>query len=369
MSWQQLYVQNCQENGVAPRPELDTDDDSQLENVSLPGNTPNNFGNKLVDEDVAALCIPLSTTSVVSTLDLSFNKIGDHGAIALAEALRSNSSLIALNLSFNDIGALGARALADAAMLNLTLLSLILRGNDIEDEGANALGMMLRGNNSLQVLDVARTGCSTKSLVCILQAVSNHPALVELHIDRPLLPGVHDVACVVSHLTLCLSKNSVLRHIGMGYMPFCDEDVQALLPAWVQNTSLQSVLLRGNRLSALGGLHIAKLLARRHDISLVDLEGNRIDNDGAVNIANAIRHCTSLETLLLASNNIGEKGLTAIADSVPLCPSLQTLTLWGNRWGPVAAQRYHKLPVGRTSVMNLDFTTQVVDGVVHVVLK
>jgi len=335
--------------------------------VDIPGNTPENFGKKVDDTEAQALCIALSATTSVNSVDLSYNNIGNAGAIALAELLRNNNTIQSLSLSYNNIGPLGARALADSLLLSMSLQSMSLQGNDLDDEGGVALAVMLRGNNCLTALDLSRTGISTRSLVSILQAIASHPTLAALSLDRPLLPGVHDVTCVVNHLSLALQRNATLRHLSLGYFGLEDDHIATLLPHLVANMSLQSILLRGNRLSSTGGLHVAKLLARRHDIVEVDLEGNHIDNDGAASISAAVRHSTTLHTLLLASNNIGEKGLIAVADCIPLCPSLMNITLWGNRWSPQAAARFAQLPRSRLAMMAIDITTQTVDGVTNCV--
>ena len=79
--------------------------------------------------------------------------MGAPGAQAFAEALRGNTTLQALNLGNNEIRTEGAQAVAEALRGNTTLQTLDLQWNDeIGKRTERAIGRTLRGNTALRNL-------------------------------------------------------------------------------------------------------------------------------------------------------------------------------------------------------------------------
>eukprot|EP01094_Clydonella_sp_ATCC50884_P028415 TRINITY_DN8513_c0_g1_i5.p1 TRINITY_DN8513_c0_g1~~TRINITY_DN8513_c0_g1_i5.p1 ORF type:complete len:225 (-),score=34.85 TRINITY_DN8513_c0_g1_i5:251-925(-) len=83
------------------------------------------------------------------------NAIGDEGARLLADALRGNTTLERLNLQFTRLGDEGTRVLADALRGNTVLTRLWLGKNKIGDKGAERLFDGLKGNTTLKFLDIS----------------------------------------------------------------------------------------------------------------------------------------------------------------------------------------------------------------------
>jgi hypothetical protein len=106
------------------------------------------------DSSAADLAKSLRVNSVLTTLHLGENNICDIGARALAKALESNTAIVRLHLNSNTIGDQGAAYFAGSLQVNSTLQTLILHKNRIGNSGAKRLAATLRRNNILATLNL-----------------------------------------------------------------------------------------------------------------------------------------------------------------------------------------------------------------------
>lgn len=103
-------------------------------------------------------CDALVAGTALRALSLATNAgIKDAGAVALGESLRGNTSLQVLDLTKCGITAVGAKALVGATT-GATVTKLVLSSNPLKDDGAVGLGALLRGNTSLKELHVEYCG-------------------------------------------------------------------------------------------------------------------------------------------------------------------------------------------------------------------
>lgn len=129
----------------------------------------------------------------LKSLVLDRNRFGDEGAVHLAEGLRSNKSLERLIISSNNIGPLGITAVANSIAQHLQLRTVFMGDHHIrpryrsEREPSNCIGVagalaivdMLRRNPRLQVLSVTHYLLHDDEMICIAEAVAEHPALLD----------------------------------------------------------------------------------------------------------------------------------------------------------------------------------------------
>ena len=116
-------------------------------------------------------------------LDLSDNdKIRDEGVTALALALKGNTTLEVLDLGSNKISDEGATALAIAIKGNTTLHTLSLDKNQISDKGATALAYAMPGNRTLQRLYLHYNQISDEGATALAQAMKGNTTLRVLNL-------------------------------------------------------------------------------------------------------------------------------------------------------------------------------------------
>jgi len=150
-------------------------------------------------------------------LDLTYNKLGPNGVATLAGALlqgHRNRTLIKLNLGLNRIGSTGALYLGSLLRYSSTLQELVLSRNNLgtELDGIRefALGLqessgclrkldlswnsltddhaivladiLLRGNSTLQSLNLSSNAIGNRGMIAIAQALPSDSALEELDV-------------------------------------------------------------------------------------------------------------------------------------------------------------------------------------------
>lgn len=92
----------------------------------------------------------------------------------------------------------------------------------------------------------------------------------------------------------------------------------------IEDTPLQHLSLRNNRITAKGCLALGKALGdlktQNRNLTALNLSYNRIDDEGAKHLAQGLRMNRSLMTLSLASNQIGDEGCLAVVGSLEKFP-------------------------------------------------
>ena len=374
--WSLAYATACSEKGILPRLEYQEAGDD-LNSLILNGNCPERFGCRVNDIEAAVLSNVLSTTDTIVELDVSYSEVTDEGAEHIANMLASNKSLQHLSLAYNNINYGGWRSIAIALMKNTTLQSLNISGNaltgdddpsksDLREVGGIAIGVLLRENKTLSSLNFASCGLGVCSIVGIAQALLDHPSVTSLNISSPHLPTFQERSSAVQHLSEMLRKNNVIVELNMTRFHLHDDQLAMMLPALVFNDGLRSILLAGNKLSQDGGVEVSKLLARRHDISVVDLSSNSIESVGASAIAATIRANQGIGCLNLSFCNIGENGLISIIEALLSNRSITTLLLWGNNWTPKAVNAFYENRSRLEDLAYFDCELHITDGIPQV---
>ncbi|CAM9880866.1 unnamed protein product [Ectocarpus sp. 4 AP-2014] len=175
-------------------------------------------GNLIDDDLMRMLMTGLIRNSTITYLDVSHNKITNHGARLLSKLLGENSVLTTLNLADNQIHAEGGRYIGRALRGNTSLVTLNLRLNRLTDEGGRMLIEGLHDNPTLACLNlsansIAREACSSLSMV----------------LRKP---------------------GKVLATLDLSCNELQDDDIRLLCVALERNSSLTSIDLRMNDVSA-----------------------------------------------------------------------------------------------------------------------
>ena len=161
--------------------------DCSIERLYLGGN-----GFDAADAQLFANLIRKNQT--LKALMLSVNHFADAGAIEIANALSQNTTLQNLGLASNSIGPDGIAAVADATRNHPQLRHLDLgyapstkvlgaSANRLGDAGSDAIAGLLRQNNVLQRISLAKTDMSPEQTQLICNAVLQNNSLIDLTMD------------------------------------------------------------------------------------------------------------------------------------------------------------------------------------------
>lgn len=242
---------------------------------------------KLTTEELLRLHVTLSSSSSLTTIDLTDSSIGDEGARLVASACKQHACITALGLS----------------------------GNLIGDNGAEALATMLRANRRVQSL--------------FLRSNSIGPAGIA-HLSKALGP---DGNATLTKLNL---KNN---QVGAG-------GAAELGSMLVHNRSLLDLNLCSNALGPDGASALAAALSGEGGAALSDLDlgCNELGPKGASHLAQVLPSNRRLERLNLRWNNIGDGGMEAlIQGGLEKNQTLKELQLFGNGLSAEATQKMQTL--------------------------
>ena len=259
--------------------------------------------NRLKHDAGMGLAKMLETNSTLEVLDLSDNAIGEEAGIAIMEALRHNHSVHTLKFERNLLGPGAGKELAHCLRRNQILREVYCGFNsmgpkrfwkdaEVEEfvEGSgNDLGMSLRHNKTLTVLDLEgnRLGAGTGD--AFAQMMRKNATLLQLNLatNEILVDGGRYIA------------NSISKNKSITYLNLAD-----------------------NQLGPKAGMAFARSLKDNHHLAHLDLNTNKLGYKAGQAFAIALMHNTSLIAINLNNNdfgpNVGKKWATALQRNVGL---------------------------------------------------
>jgi Ran GTPase-activating protein (RanGAP) involved in mRNA processing and transport len=259
--------------------------------------------NRLKHDAGIAIANMLETNATLRVLDLSDNAIDDDAGVAIMEALRHNHSVTNLGFNRNLLGPAAGKELAHCLKRNQVLMEVHCGFNsmgakrfwkdaEVEEfvEGAgHELGMSLRHNKSLTVLDLEGNRLGADTGDAFAQMMRKNTTLLQLNLgtNEILVEGGRHLA------------NSVSKNKGITYLN-----------------------LRDNQLGPKAGMAFARSLKDNHVLAHLDLRTNKLGYKAGQAFAIAMMHNTSLISINLENNdfgpNVGKKWATAIQRNVGL---------------------------------------------------
>ncbi|RLN75313.1 hypothetical protein BBJ28_00023935 [Nothophytophthora sp. Chile5] len=183
-----------------------------LENTQVSLKSLNLGNNQLGDQAVKLLMQCLLNRCTLEHLDLRRNQIF-HAAVSIGELLRITTPLKSLNLSWNNIRGEPAQHLARCMMENLTLSHLDLSDNTLGNNGnADAeLGACLATNKSLRHLDISSNHVQAKSVLVYVDGLQHNTALETLVIRGNPIGAI--------------GAEAILRAVASGSVSTCQLDL------------------------------------------------------------------------------------------------------------------------------------------------
>jgi len=147
----------------------------------------------ITSEDLAGLSNLLKDNSMAATeLNLRNNNIGETEVKVLLAGLEKNTLLEVLDLGSNKLGNEGVKLVADYLGANKKLMALDICRNGINDDGMKNIADALVRNSSLTALNLSGNFITIKTAEIIVNAILNHPKLVNLAIEIDCEEGEFD---------------------------------------------------------------------------------------------------------------------------------------------------------------------------------
>jgi Ran GTPase-activating protein (RanGAP) involved in mRNA processing and transport len=276
---------------------------------------------------------------------------------ALLLALSRNTSVTEL-ITYNQSIRWASVAFRELLTRTKTLQKLEISGPGCEafhEVQTAAITSGFANNTSLR--DLKFVEWRAADLAPVLTALQNHPALQKIHLEYhpdfsdniPSLSGLEvllrsqdskvkelilekvDTHTVGLHPVLReLGRNTTVTNLTIGDSVLGRDSVQQLKAVVRQNTALQHLILRGNRLRNAGLAEIAPVLYRNTSIKSLDLSHNSLDDiESASLLRQLIRRNKTITSLCLAGNAFGRNAAAArdILESMCSNTALQQLDL------------------------------------------
>ena len=215
------------------------------------------------------------------------------------------------NKSIREIKFLGADLLAGEmfTMLgpffnnNHNLTSISVRNCVWGDEGGRLFALALGScctNKSLRKVDLESSNVAEEGMVDIVTALSMHPHLKHLDLNRNHLRKNGCVALA----TLLRCSATELEHLYLSRNDIGDEGIEALVPALTNCNHLKELYLIGNpSITTKGWQSLATMLeAPNSNLQELYISQNNIDDEAAATFANALANNQTLHTLHLDHN-------------------------------------------------------------------
>ena len=177
---------------------------------------------------------------------LGTNALGDAGAQQIADALARGLDVHTLYLGCNGLSSSGVAALARGVSSSTAVRALWLKRNPIGEGGLRALLEALPASR-LRTLDLTNCELGDEGVASLCAALLEAPAQIEhLFVGGNGLSNAGPLAALLAH------PNCGLHTLFVGASRLGDEGLRALAPSLAKNTSLRSLDLGSNDLSAAG---------------------------------------------------------------------------------------------------------------------
>ena len=305
-------------------------------------------GKKLCDD----LCRELSasTTDVESlTIDGALHELGEAQLVSMFDAMRKNRGLTTFALRHTDLSRTAISALVPALknstflesvlieetrdtdeclpellavtlFFNRTIKQLILRSCWVDGVSPYSLGSMMNTMLHLNELHICHNRIDESAAAAIGVALKQNNSLTLLDLTG------NSMDCeAVCGLTRGLAHNSSITKVVLDFNSFGDKGCAGLARMLKKNTTLEELHFFGNRVTAKGASTLAEALKVNKSLRALELSFNRIGDEGVIALAECLTINTTLEKIWFPSNSIGCDGMLAFADQLPKMKGLKEL--------------------------------------------
>ncbi|CAM4822614.1 unnamed protein product [Rotaria magnacalcarata] len=144
------------------------------------------------------------------------------------------------------------------------------------------------------------------------------------------LRGNKSSLCTLVEIFLTAPRDQVLTELNLAEKCIGDEEVQFIVDALRNNTTIININLAKKNIGVDGTKYMSDLLQNDKTLLTLNLQSTKIGDEGTKYLANGLRKNTTLQTLDLRENNIGPLGAQYLADALRENTALVKLILRDN---------------------------------------
>ena len=279
--------------------------------------------NGITSEGVKHLLdLPKQLINKLETLVLRDNRLDSY--TSLAHLIPHVPHLKKLDLSYNhNIGKGGTVPLMTSLTAHDSLEWLDVKRTGIDVEDCRVLSELLSSSSNLKELDIWGNALSPEAVELIISGLHHNTTLKKL-----VMYGSHFSLQNTISLASVLRTNHTLVYLNVVECKIDSDGACQLASALCTNDTLQMLFMGRNPIGVKGAIAFAEMLRTNHTLVHLNLRKCNIDSDGAYcQLASALCTNDTLQVLRLYHNPIGVRGATAFAEMLPKNKSLKKLDL------------------------------------------
>lgn len=293
----------------------------KLQKIYLDDNDLGDYGVIIICEAIEKSC------NTLRVLDLSGNAITAISAVAAGRVLAKNM-LFDLMMDGNLLNNDGVEQLLCSLPRNTNLSSLSLSGCAIYPAGAKSIANATEGNSGLIELDLSNNPLGDAGIICLAEKLALHPVLKDLDVESCMICAAGAWALgkmlIVTRSLIYLNlKDNQINALGLSGL----DGQQGLALGLIQNRSLESLDLEQNDLGDEGAAIMRDVIVANYFLNSLILRGCRITRIGADFLAKALETNRKLSDLVMSENPIADVGVKAIVTALKVNDVIETLGL------------------------------------------
>ncbi|CAI4229762.1 unnamed protein product [Auanema sp. JU1783] len=352
------YREACERNKIAPSPAVEKQIGYMHRSPAVRQESLSLKGERVSPQQMEAL-EEIFKRVQFDTLDFEYTFLNDECLIALSEMLEFYDSTERLNLSFNrDISSYGWTMFFRCLRYCTSLRVLNLRYTTVE-RALTQMCKSFKANPPLSItcLHLENISVSSKSLQTLIRALKNNTTLKELYLGENMLQPTDAL-----HLLELIECNTTLQMLDLRNNELGDVGLQHLCKAFSSEaactrSSLSTLVLWNNRITAASMSNLASVLKENHNIETVNIGNNLLGVEGIHRLKAALSSTSNLHRLGLQNTKLDCEAAIVLAECLADNDAMVRVDLRDNpEIGSAGLLALHSAMKMNTSItlMNLD---------------
>ena len=271
--------------------------------------------------------VPPSTT-ILRFISCSF---GSEHYNTLVDVLSHHTTLEEFSLYECNTNDIWTKQLVEALQVKSTLKSLLLSFKKVTpskvDSITNALFTLISNNPTLESVSFKFDNLPSSACGKIFQALSN-----VRHLKRfRFCDGQVTTKEAIDQLYKVIANNSSLEVVSLRNNKLQNSGIKAIAQAFKTIHNLKLLALNGNQIDEEAADHIASIIANNVKIKKLLLYNNALKSEGICTICQSLKHHKNLEVFHISKNNIQDAAADDIAKVIYYNPLLKVIDIGNNR--------------------------------------
>jgi Leucine-rich repeat (LRR) protein len=180
-----------------------------------------------------------------------------------------------------------------------------LKGASITDRGAQLIASILKRNDSITRVDLARNRITHTGCIAITNGIAHNRTITALNLSFNAIRDQGAIAIA----NILASNQSALRWVSVYHNDITDDGGRALSQALHTNRTLVYLNVGMNRLTDLSGNAIGAGLRHHRSMEVLDISDNHLTLESSAAIGKGAKH---LDALIARNNRLGDGGIDSL---------------------------------------------------------